>query len=129
MHPKCAVRDGRRVEAWDRSNNRLRPYSIEQAEALSAAGRVVAKRNRRGIITSIVFYGDVSAPLRLRRPQNVRFTEMEFVGENRSLRHKPLPYRAVDAATGYLESRKTIDLIVQSLFRGVTNSCFVSQTA
>jgi hypothetical protein len=55
-----------------------------------------------------------------------KYTKGETVGDYRIIQHKPLPYRAIDAATGYVHDPHSVDRFVRALFSGVANSCLVS---
>lgn len=128
----CVV-DGPQVE--DRSVKAFGPdgelrrkrFSQDSARRLAELRTVVAVWDRRrSRIVSIHFYGESRIPLKSRLRAGTRYSYLEQVSDRRTWRHKGLPYQAMDAATGRVESPEIIDRAIRLLFQQVPTSIMSS---
>jgi hypothetical protein len=94
--------------------------------------RVVLKRHvRTGKVLSAHFMGCDERycydthPFRTPR-SGTKYARTEVYGDRKVWEHKALPYRAMNMATEYLETRQAIDRYIRALFAGVAQSCLVS---
>lgn len=110
------------VRAWSADQQRYPNKTLQEAEKLVREGFVTAKRNSRGLITTI-FYPPEFLPSRRNRFQagtKYSFREVDLPTPVWTL--KELPYRAANAQTEYLGSQEEIDVLTRAMFLGVGRS-------
>jgi len=90
---------------------------------LEYRNQVILRRGRRGKVLSAHFYGDARQPLRCNLA--TKYTKRETIaGSYKLIQHKPLPYRAADAAHGFTATPAQIDLLLRCWFGALVQSSF-----
>jgi hypothetical protein len=96
---------------------RRKRYSQESARFLAEVKTVVPQWDRRGTkILCIHFYGESRTPVKNRLSAGTVYAYREQIESRKAWVHKRLPYKAVDAATGFVEPPQVLDLYIRRIF-------------
>lgn len=108
---------------------RRKRFSQESARFLAQVKAVIPQWDRRGKqIICIHFYGESRTPVKNRLKAGTIYTYQEQVADRKAWTHKRLPYRAMDASTGHIETPEVIDSHIRSLFCAVALSIMCNGT-
>ncbi len=113
-----ACSEDRSVKAFGSDGQlRRKRFSQKHARELAELKAVIPQWDRRGQkILCIHFYGESRIPVKNRLKAGTIYVYQEQIDSRRAWTHKRLPYRAVDAATGFVEPPEILDRYIRRIF-------------
>jgi hypothetical protein len=110
------------VRAFSPSQERYPNRSLEEAEELERDGLVRAHRTKRGVIRSIVFFGEIAPSFWNRYKPGTRYSFQEQCAGRKVWTHRRLPSVPVDRGLCESEVAEHRDVAQRAAFAGVTLS-------